>query len=58
MFSGCLSVRPKPEITSFHLYMGPVVSPSNRDRFSVGIGFRALPGERMERMAWNYADVS
>ena len=51
MFSGCPSVRPKPEITSFHLYMGPVVSPSNRDRFSVGIGFRALPGERMERMA-------
>ena len=29
MFTGCLSVRPivcpKPEITSFHLYMGPLV---------------------------------
>ena len=38
MFSGCpsvcLSVRPKPEIPSFDLYMGPLVHPANRDRFS------------------------
>ena len=27
-------VRPKPEITSFHLYMGPLVHPTNRDRFA------------------------
>ena len=29
-----LFVRPKPEIRSFHLYMGPLVHPANRDRFS------------------------
>ena len=38
MFSGCLSVhpsvRPKPEITSFHLYKGPLVHPTNRDHFA------------------------
>ena len=34
MFSGCPSVRPKPEITFFHLYMGPLVHPTNRDRFA------------------------
>ena len=28
------SVRPKPEITSFHLYMGPLVHLTNRDRFA------------------------
>ena len=28
-----LSVRPKPEITSFHLYMSPLVHPTNRDHF-------------------------
>ena len=27
------SVRPKPEITSFHLYMGSLVHPTNRNRF-------------------------
>ena len=45
-----LSVRPKPEIPSFDLYMGPLVHPTNRDRFtacpsvrlSVWIGFRAF----------------
>ena len=63
MFSGCPSVRPsvrpKPEIPSFDLYMGPLVHPTNRDRFtactsvrpSVRIGFRAFAGERMEGMA-------
>ena len=33
MFSGCPSVRPKPEIPSFDLYMGPLVHPTNRNRF-------------------------
>ena len=28
------SLRPKPEIPSFHLYMGPLVHPTNRDRFA------------------------
>ena len=52
MFSGC----PKPEITSFHLYMGPLVHPTNRDRFaacpsarpSIRRCFRAFTGERMQ----------
>ena len=38
MFSGCPSVspsvRPKPEIISFHLYMGPLVRPTNHDQFA------------------------
>ena len=38
MFSGCpsvrLSVRPKPEIPSFDLYIGPLVHPTNRNRFT------------------------
>ena len=34
MFSGCSSVRPKPEIPSFDLYMGPLVHPTNRNRFT------------------------
>ena len=38
MFSGCPSirpsVRPKSEIPSFHLYMGPLVNPTNRDHFT------------------------
>ena len=59
MFSGCPSVRPsvrpKPEIPSFHLYMGPLVHPTNRNRFtacpSIRGGFRAFAGERMEGMA-------
>ena len=28
------SVRPKPEIPSFDLYMGPLVHPANRNRFT------------------------
>ena len=59
MFSGCPSGRPKPAIPSFDLYMGPLVHPTNGDRFtacpsvrpSVGRGFRAFAGERMEGMA-------
>ena len=66
MFSGCLSVRPsvrlsvrpKPEIPSFDLYMGPLVHPTNRNRFtacpSVRRGFRAFAGECMEGLAWNF----
>ena len=38
MFLGCpsvhLSVRPKPEIPSFDLYMGPLVHPTNSNRFT------------------------
>ena len=42
MFSGCPSVRlsvrpsvrPKPKIPSFDLYMGPLVHPTNRNRFT------------------------
>ena len=38
MFSGCPSVRPsvrpKPEIPSFDLYIGPLVHPTNRNRFT------------------------
>ena len=38
MFSGCPSVRPsvrpKPEIPSFDLYIGPLVHPTNRYRFT------------------------
>ena len=38
MFSGCPSVRPsvrpKPEIPSFDLYMGPLVHLTNRNRFT------------------------
>ena len=43
MFSGCPSVRPKPEIPSFDLYMGPLVHPTNRNRFA------ACPSVRPER---------
>ena len=32
--SVCPSVRPKPEIPSFDLYMGPLVHPTNRNRFT------------------------
>ena len=61
------SVRPKPEINSFHLYMGPLVHPTNRDRFapctsvrpsvrpSVRRGYRVFAGEPMEGMVWNVA---
>ena len=34
IFSGCPSIRPKPEIPSFDLYMGPLVHPTNRNRFT------------------------
>ena len=38
MFSGCPSVRPsvrpKPEIRSYDLYMGPLVHPTNRNRLT------------------------
>ena len=34
MISCWPSVCPKPEIPSFHLYMGPLVHPTNRDRFA------------------------
>ena len=47
MFSGCPSLRPsvhpKPEIPFFDLYMGPLVHPTNRNRFT------ACPSVRPER---------
>ena len=59
MFSGCPSVRPsvcpsvrpKPEIISFHLYMGPLVHPINRDRFAACPSVRpsVCPSVRPER---------
>ena len=63
MFSGCPSVRPKPEIPSFDLYMGPLVHATNRNRFTACPSvrpyvrperFRAFAGERMEGMAQNF----
>ena len=52
------SVRPKPEIPSFDLYIGPLVHPTNRYRFtacpSVRRGFRAFTGDCMEGLAWNF----
>ena len=56
MFSGCPSghpsLRPQPEIASFHQYMSPLVHPTNRDRFaaclSVRRGFQAFARKRME----------
>ena len=66
MFSGCPSVRPKPEIPSFDLYKGLLVHPTNRNHFtacpsvrpyvrpSVRRGFRAFAGECMEGLAWNF----
>ena len=44
MFSGCPSVRPKPEIPSFDLYMGPLVHPTNCKRFTACPSVR-LSGE-------------
>ena len=41
--SVCPSLRPKPEIPSFDLYMGPLVHPTNRNRFT------ACPSVRPER---------
>ena len=53
------SVRPKPEIPSFDLYIGPLVHPTNRYRFtacpsvrpSVRRGFRTFAGDCMEGLA-------
>ena len=57
------SIRPKPELPSFDLNMGPLVHPTNHNRFtacpSVWRGFRAFVGECMEGLAWNFTyDVS
>ena len=55
MFSGCPSVRPsvrpKPEIPSFDLYMGPLVHPTNRYRFTACPSVRpsVCPSVRPER---------
>ena len=42
-----LSVRPKPEIPYFDLYMGPLVHPTNRNRFTACSSVR--PSVRPER---------
>ena len=74
MFSGCPtsgrpsvcpSVSPNPENPSFHLYMGPLVHSTNRDRFSecpsVHLSVRPdrFPGISRRthggKMAWNFA---
>ena len=59
MFSGCPSVRlsvrpsvrPKPEIPSFDLYMSPLVHPTNRNRFTACPSGRpsVCPSVRPER---------
>ena len=55
MFSGCPSVRPsvrpKPEIPSFDLYMGPLVHPTNRNRFTAcpSVRLSVRPSVRPER---------
>ena len=45
------SVRPKPEIPSFDLYMGPLVHPNNRNRFTACVSVRpsVCPSVRPER---------
>ena len=52
MFWGCPSVRPsvrpKPEIPSFDLYMGPLVHPINRNHFTACPSVR--PSVRLERL--------
>ena len=54
MFSGYMSVRPsvrpKPGIPSFDLYMDPLVHPTNRDRFTAcpGICRRTHEGNGMK----------
>ena len=55
MVSGCPSVRPsvrlKPELPSFDLYMGPLVHPTNRNRFTACPSVRpsVCPSLRPER---------
>ena len=55
MFSGCPSVRPsirpKPEIPSFDLYMGPLVHPTNPNRFTAcpSVRLSVCPSVRPER---------
>ena len=78
MFSGCpsvrlsvrQSVRRKPEVPSFDLYMGPLVHPTNLDRFTACLSIRPsvrLSGEvsgHLLENAWRewpkilHADVS
>ena len=66
MFSGCPSVRPKPEIPSFDRYMGPLVHPTNRNHFTACPSVRPsgeVSGHLLEN-AWRewpevlHADVS
>ena len=57
MFSGCPSVRPSvrpnPEIPSFDLYMGPLVHPTNRNRFTACPSIRlSVRLERFPGICW------
>ena len=56
MFSGCPSVRPKAKIPSFDLYMGPLVHPTNRYRFTACPSVRpsVCPSVRPERFPGIY----
>ena len=68
MFSGCPSVRPsvrpKPEIPSFDLYMGRLVHPTNRYRFTACPSVRpsVCPSVRPERFPgicrWMHGRIS
>ena len=51
MFSGCPSVRPNIEIPPFHLYMGPLVHPTNRERFA------ACPSVRLSVRPERFPDI-
>ena len=60
------SVRPKPETPCFHLYIGPLVHPTNRDRFTPCLSVRPsgeISGYLQEK-AWRewpkilHADIS
>ena len=44
-----LPVRPKPEIPSFVQYMGPLVHPTNRDRFTACPSLRPSSSVRPKR---------
>ena len=50
LFSGCTSVRPSEAWNiSFHLCMGPLVHPTNRDRFAACLSVRL---ERFPGICW------
>ena len=50
MFLGCPSVRPKPEIPSIDLYMGPLVHSTNRDHFTAKTFLQRTAAGSLEEM--------